>query len=157
MNVDGFLNNWQEVAGGVFEDNAEEIIAENIMQLRRGLKPDGEYAGTYDDIDNNDYAYFKRHSGGEPYGWFNTYDLPVRPYGIVNLGNRGDFYRSLFVNVSNGEVRIDTTDPKWDTKFSKKTPLREVYGEDVLGIPDEYFNGTLREKIVDALIILLRD
>lgn len=144
MDIYGFLNDWEEVLGGVFVDMEHDIVGANQAQLRLGLRADGEQ------ITPNlvpSYAKLKRGS---------MYDNPSRPFLTPNLAYTGDFYNSMGVIVSDGAVQVVSADEKWDEEVSERTPLRDVYGENVLGIPDEYFETEVRPKLVDALIKLLR-
>lgn len=144
MNIDGFLNGWEDALGDVFVDMEHDIVGANQAQLQLGLRADGEQITPQLSAL---YALQKRGS---------AYDNPSRPFLTPNLAYTGDFYNSMGVIVSEGKVQVVSADEKWDEGVSMRTPLRDVYGENVLGIPDEYFETEVRPRLVDTLIRLLR-
>lgn len=143
----------------VFDDyftrNERVLVEQNIMQMRKGLMPNGEpilpqytWGGSY-------YAYRKRYSSG-----MNQFDLPERPYLAPNLGLTGAFYRGVHIVHEDDAVYFDSFDNKWDSAIEgyhgePHAPLSARYG-DVLGVPDEYMDSNVRPEMKEELITELR-
>lgn len=132
-------------------EHSDEVVAENVMQMRRGLMPDGSLIEPeYSRLDSQygSYAWSKREGG------WNAYDLPERPYYTPNLAKTGAFHEGLYMERNGNEAEIKSADSKWEFIRNKQS-LHERYGE-VLGIPEEYMENTLREQIKEGITNQIR-
>lgn len=148
-NLSSVQANLATIAMDLTMEHSEDIINANIEQMRLGRMPDDSYiVPEYDTI--SDYWYHKRNPGGEPFGIYSQFDNPNRPELIPNLGNTGAFYESIFTYLSDNELWISATDPKWESPIGNHTSLYERYG-DVLGMPTRYMDEELRPAIAEEL------
>ena len=129
----------------VFIEYEDEIVADNILHLRRGERPDGsEIAPSYEGW----YAYKKRYDNR-----MNMMDDPSRPFYAPNLAITGsEFYDSIKLEVTDTEIAVTSTSEFWEGYVPpmpgwqrSMTPLHQYYGE-VLGITDTFLEGEIEPK-----------
>lgn len=138
-----------------FTEHEQEVKDANIMQMRRGLMPDGEPIMPGYLWGDSYYAYRKRYKAK-----YNRFDLMERPYLTPNLGLTGAFYNGIIVVKEDNAVYFTSIDHKWESAIDgyhgePHAPLHERYGN-VLGLSREYIADIVVPKMKQDIIVKLR-
>jgi hypothetical protein len=107
------------IARDVIEETEEDLVKINRDQLMRNENSDGEFLGEY-----KSSAYAKMKIGRNQSG-------------VVDLFLRGDFQRSIFVQLNGREFFMNATDSKTDK-------LERKYGKKILGVEKGYHYNNYR-------------
>ena len=154
--IDGLANfNVSECIDQAVEPFRDEIVADNIIHLRRGERPDGtQITPSYEAW----YARLKRYDDR-----MNMMDDPQRPFLAPNLAINGSaFYDTITLELTEDEIKVTSTSPMWEGYvppmpgwFRSMTPLHEWYGE-VLGISDTFMQAEIEPAIHESVTSTVR-
>ena len=130
----------------VFTEYTDEIVAANIILLRKGLRPDGsQITPSYEGW----YAWKKRYDDR-----MNQMDDPERPFYAPNLAiSGGEFYEGITVVIDTDTITVTSTSQFWEGYVPpmpgwnrSMTPLHQYYGE-VLGITDTFLDDEIMVRV----------
>ena len=126
-----------------FIANKGSLIEMNRQWLSRGIRPDGSEISPQLSVMT---AYEKAQG---------RFSNPERDFLTPDLRHTGTFYASIDIVTDGESVEYTSSDPKWDTELSVRTPLQDWYG-DVLGLSDMDWEDTVKEALNGELIDKLR-
>lgn len=110
----------------VLEENKTLIEDMNIAQLDEGKTSDGKYLPDY--VPDSDSIYAP---------------------GPVKLDKTGAWRRGIYLKVSGMTAELDSTD-------DKNRILKSVWGDDILGVPDDKIETVINEILLPQLYIKIQ-